>query len=176
MTRWLVMPRGINVGNRNRVPMPQLRPALEQSGFQDVATVLQSGNLILTGSADEATVIEQVRHLISTRFGVDVPCVARTAAEVRSALEAAPLAEIATDGSRHLVLFLSEQPSSADAASLEQEDHSPEVVRIIGRDTFVWTPNGVQAMTLSHTALEKRFGVTATARNWNTMQKIAARL
>ena len=46
--RYLVMPRGINVGTRNRVPMAQLRSTLADAGYSDVATVLQSGNLIVS--------------------------------------------------------------------------------------------------------------------------------
>ena len=56
------------------------------------------------------------------------------------------------------------------------EDHSPEVIVIEGAEAYVWTPDGVKAMTLSYAHLEKRFGVVATARNWNTLEKIAAKL
>ncbi len=56
------------------------------------------------------------------------------------------------------------------------EDHSPEVIAIEGVDAYVWTPDGVKAMTLSYAYLEKRFDVVATARNWNTLEKIVAKL
>lgn len=176
MTRWLVLPRGINVGTRNRVPMGELRPLLGRAGFDDVATVLQSGNLIVTGPDDEPTVIFRVQELLRSAFDVDVPCLARSAAELRAAIEASPLGDFATDGSRHLVVFLSQAPSTDDAAAVQREDHRPEVIRVLGRDAFVWTPDGVKAMTLSPTDLERRFGVTATARNWTTVQRIAALL
>ena len=115
MTRWLVLPRGINVGTRNRVPMGELRPLLGRAGFDDVATVLQSGNLIVTGPDDEPTVIFRVQELLRSAFDVDVPCLARSAAELRAAIEASPLGDFATDGSRHLVVFLSQAPSTDDA-------------------------------------------------------------
>ena len=56
------------------------------------------------------------------------------------------------------------------------EDHSPEAIAIEGAEAYVWTPDGVKAMTLSYAYLEKRFGVVATARNWNTIEKIVAKL
>ena len=87
-------------------------------------------------------------------------------------------------GIRAQVRELFEQPvlsafadalAQAQAAALEAEDFSPEVVRIHDRTAFVWARDGVKAMRVSHTALEKRFRVTATARNWNTLEKIAAK-
>ena len=55
------------------------------------------------------------------------------------------------------------------------EDHSPEVIAIEGTEAYVWTPEGAKAMTLSYAYLERRLGVVATARNWNTIKKIAAK-
>ena len=175
MTRWLVMPRGINVGKHNRVPMAELRSALSGAGFEDVVTIGQSGNIIVTRPGSEDDVIAAVQSVLADASGVTVPVVARQADDVREVLASNPLEEVATDGSKYLAIFLSAAPSPAEAAALESEDVSPEVVRIIGRTVFVWTPGGVKAMKVSHTALEKRFGGTATARNWNTLEKIAAR-
>lgn len=176
MTRWLVMPRGINVGNNNRVPMADLRSALSGAGFEDVVTIGQSGNIIITRPGSEDQIIAEVQSVMADSCGVSVPLVVRQADEVRDILASSPLEEVATDGSKYLAIFLSAAPSTAEAAALESEDVSPEVVRLIGRTAFVWAPNGVKAMKVSHTALEKRFRVTATARNWNTLEKIAAKL
>lgn len=175
MMRWLVMPRGINVGKINRVPMAELVTRLEGAGFKDVITIGQSGNIIVTAPGPEEKVCASVRALMASAFGVDVPVMARSADEIRAILDANPLQDVATDGSKYLAIFLSTAPSQAQAAALEAEDFSPEVVRIHGRTAFVWAPDGVKAMRVSHTALEKRFRVTATARNWNTLEKIAAK-
>lgn len=176
MTRWLVMPRGINAGNNNRVPMADLRSALSGAGFEDVVTIGQSGNIIVTRPGSEDQIITEVQSVLADNCGVSVPLVVRQADEVRDILASSPLKEVATDGSKYLAIFLSAAPSTAEAADLESEDVSPEVVRLIGRTAFVWAPNGVKAMKVPHTALEKRFRVTATARNWNTLEKIAAKL
>ena len=60
--------------------------------------------------------------------------------------------------------------------ALLEEDHSPEAIAIEGTEAYIWTPEGVKAMTLSYAYLERRFGVVATARNWNTIKKIVAKL
>ena len=175
MMRWLVMPRGINVGKINRVPMAELCALLDDAGFGDVLSIGQSGNIIVTASRPEEKVCASVRALMASAFGVDVPVMARSADEIRAILDANPLQGVATDGSKYLAIFLSTAPSQAQAAALEAEDFSPEVVRIHDRTAFVWARDGVKAMRVSHTALEKRFRVTATARNWNTLEKIAAK-
>ena len=169
------MPRGINVGKINRVPMAELCALLEDAGFGDVLSIGQSGNIIVTASRPEEKVCASVRALMASAFGVDVPVMARSADEIRAILDANPLQDVATDGSKYLAIFLSTAPSQAQAAALEAEDFSPEVVRIHDRTAFVWARDGVKAMRVSHTALEKRFRVTATARNWNTLEKITAK-
>ena len=69
-----------------------------------------------------------------------------------------------------------QEPDPEAVEALLGEDHSPEAIAIDGADACVWTPDGVMAMTLSYAYLEKRFGVVATARNWNTIRKIVAKL
>ena len=175
--RYLVMPRGINVGTRNRVPMAEFRSKLTGDGYCDVATVGQSGNVIVSTEEDRPDeVAGAVQRLLRDFFGVDVACVVRTANQVRGVLERNPLQEVVSDPSRYLVTFLSQEPDPEVVEALVGEDHSPEAIAIEGAEAFVWTPDGVKAMTLSYAYLEKRFGVVATARNWNTIEKIVAKL
>lgn len=174
--RYLVMPRGINVGTRNRVPMAELRSKLTEAGYVDPVTILQSGNVILTSDcADAATLSSSVEKLMADEFGVGVPCLARTAEQVKAVLELDPLGSVADDGSRYLVNFLSEEPPSEAVRSLIAVNYEPEVIHVHASEAYVWTPEGVRAMRLSYSYLEKHFGVIATARNWNTLKKIAAR-
>ena len=174
--RYLVMPRGINVGLRNRVPMAELRAVLADAGYSGVATVLQSGNVIVSTESDHRDeVAGAMQRLLSDEFDVNVPCVVRTANQVRQVLERNPLQEVVCDPSRYLVNFLSEEPDPEVAAALLEEDHSPEAIAIEAAEAYVWTPDGVKAMTLSYAYLEKRLGVVATARNWNTLEKIVGK-
>ena len=98
MMRWLVMPRGINVGKINRVPMAELVTQLEGAGFKDVITIGQSGNIIVTAAGPEEKVCASVRSLMASAFGVDVPVMARSADEIQAILDANPLQDVATDG------------------------------------------------------------------------------
>lgn len=173
--RHLVMPRGINVGTRNRVPMAELRAKLAGAGCTDVVTLLQSGNVILTSpESTPAGTAELVEKVLASDFGVPVRCIARTAEQIQAVLAANPLREVADDGARYLVSFLSQPPDPAGVERLLATDFAPEVLAVKGSEAYVWTPEGVKAMKLSYTYLEKQLGVVATARNWNTVEKIAA--
>ena len=175
--RYLIMPRGINVGTRNRVPMAMLRSKLTGLGYTDVATILHSGNVIVSADSDRPDdVAADMQRLLRDEFNVSVPCVVRTANQVREVLARNPLQDLVADPSRYLVNFLSDEPDSAVVQGLLSEDHSPEAITVEGAEAYVWTPDGVKAMTLSFAYLERRLGVVATARNWNTVQRIAAKL
>lgn len=195
MTRCVVLPRGINVGGHNRVPMVELRPKLAEAGYTDPVTILQSGNIIVTAgltsepTADQpddaacaaaAAAAAAVQQLLADEFDVHVPCVARTAAEITAILERNPLGHIAENGSRYLVNFLATEPGTAPdptaVRSLVEADYAPEVVHVEASEVYVWAPEDVKALRLSYSHLERHFGVPATARNWNTLERIAAKL
>lgn len=67
------------------------------------------------------------------------------------------------------------EPDPSLVGALREEDHSPEADAIEGMEAYVRRPEGVAAMTYSYTYIEKRPGIVATARNWNTSQKIATK-
>ena len=174
--RYLVMPRGINVGSRNRVPMAELRSRLSDEGYSEVATVLHSGNVIFSKEPERSEEIAAaVQRLLRDEFEVNVPCIVRTANQLKRILERDPLREIVSDPSRYLVNFLSKAPDPELVRTLREEDHRPETIAIEGTEAYVWAPDGVKAMKLSYARLEKRFGVVATARNWNTIERIIAK-
>lgn len=175
--RHLVMPRGINVGRNNRVPMADLRVALTGRGCSDVVTILQSGSILVTVDDDDPQRTGgTVRSALADDFGVDVECVVRTADEVRSVHRADPLHDVADDPSRYLVTFFSAVPDAERVEALRGLDPSPEVLAVQGREAYVWTPDGVKSMRLSYRYLEQQLGVVATARNWGTVEKIVAKL
>ncbi|HUH20448.1 MAG TPA: DUF1697 domain-containing protein, partial [Gaiellaceae bacterium] len=80
MPRYVALLRGINLGPRNRVAMPALRDALEEAGFDDVKTYVQSGNVVLGSRAKPETVRRKVEQVIADRFGLEIPVVVRTRA------------------------------------------------------------------------------------------------
>lgn len=175
MQRYVVLPRGINVGRANRIAMGPLRMHLTDAGYRDVATVGQSGNIVLS-APDEAphAIAHAVQTLLRTAFAASVHCAVRTGRQLETIAAQNPFAELATDGSRYLVAFLDREVDPAAARAYGARVEPPEAVQIIGQDAYIWHPDGVLAMTSGSAVLEKQFSLQATARNWNTIEKLIA--
>jgi uncharacterized protein (DUF1697 family) len=107
-------------------------------------------------------------------MAMDIPVVVRTAAELASVVRRNPLREQATDPKLHHVVFLSERPDPKLVKALEGEPIADELWMVDGREVFVWWPQGAHRARLTHAFLERRLNVTATARNWNTVEKLLA--
>ena len=118
MARLIVLLRGINLGPRNRISMPELREALEDAGYDDVRTYLQSGNVVLTSSASAKKVASQCERVIADRFGLEIDVVVLTRAELAKVVERNPLARVAKDPKRYQVSFLEAKPAAKTAAAI----------------------------------------------------------
>ncbi len=171
MDRRIVLLRGINLGPNKRVSMPDLREALSAagSGFKDVRTYVQSGNVVLTSKASPKTVENKAKKLIRDAVGFDVDIVVRTRDEVAEVVKRNPLKKVAENPKRYQVSFCSEEPDPGLAAQLEDLRVDPEAVKVIGREIYAWHPDGVARSKLWTALAGKGLGVTATARNWTTV-------
>ena len=98
----------------------------------------------------------------------------RTRAELAAVVEGDPFADVADDPKRYQVSFLSAKPRAAAVRALEQAEIEPERVAVRGREIYAWHANGIQRSPLAKLLDDKRLGVTATARNWNTVTKLLA--
>jgi uncharacterized protein (DUF1697 family) len=172
MARLVILLRGINIGSRNRISMPELRGALEEAGYDDVRTYLQSGNVVLTSTASAKNVARELERLIADRFGLEIGVVARTRSELAKVVERNPLARVAKDPKRYQVSFLERKPASKIVRELESVAADREEVVSIGREIYAWHPAGVARSKLWAQLAGKNLGVTATARNWTTVTKL----
>ena len=75
MTAYLVLLRGINVGGKNKVPMPELRTVLEDAGFENVSTYIASGNVLLDSKLRAAKVAEKIEAALPKAFKLDTDLV-----------------------------------------------------------------------------------------------------
>ena len=145
VTRQIVLLRGINVGKAKRIAMADLRELLEGLGYADVKTHLQSGNAVVTSTSTTTTTAAAVKKALAAEANLDVEVVARTAAELSRAIAADPFGDIATDGSKHLLGFLSGTPAAAQRTALEAKIGTPEhdSYAIKGDHVYLWAPEGV---------------------------------
>lgn len=177
MPRYAALLRGINVGKAKAVAMSDLRMLLSDLGHADVTTYLRSGNAVFTCPGGEpAELAAGIEKAIAGTLGMNVRCVVRTGAELRSVIDANPLTGVATDGSRLLAHFLSAAPDAARLAEHDPERLAPGRIRVGERVIYQWCPNGVMAEPNVVEFADKKLKVTATGRNWNTVQKLSAML
>jgi uncharacterized protein (DUF1697 family) len=168
----VVLLRGINLGSRNRIAMPALRELLEDEGFGDVRTYVQSGNVVLTSKAWPRTVARTTERAIAQAFGLEIPVVVRTRAELAKVVDRNPLKKVALDPKRYQVSFLDGKPKPEVMRKLEAAKVEPEQFVLVGRELYAWHPDGVARSKLWALLAGKGLGVTATARNWTTVTKL----
>ena len=165
MARQIALLRGINVGGNKKVEMARLRALLEGLGYRDVRTHLNSGNAVFTGPAASERKLEDA---IANEFGFDVPVVLRTRDELADIVHANPLREIASDASKHLVVFC----GAKAATELDPADFAPETFHLRGREIYLWAPGGIADSAVAKALATKPVGKKSTARNWRTVEKL----
>jgi uncharacterized protein (DUF1697 family) len=164
--------RGINLGARNRIAMPELRDALAAAGFDDVRTYLQSGNVVLSSTARAGEVAGEVERSIAERFGLEIAVVTRTRAQLEHVVKRNPLGKVAKNPKRYQISFLSAKPAREVIRRVEDAAVPPERVVTIGREIYAWHPDGIGRSRLWTLLAGQRLGVTATSRNWTTVTNL----
>jgi uncharacterized protein (DUF1697 family) len=174
VTRCVALLRGINVGGNKRVAMADLRGLLESLGLTDVTTILQSGNAIFMSQGGDADDLGRaIERAIESRLTMAVKVLVRTGPELSRIVAANPLPEATGEPSRLHVAFLSADPAAGRFETLEAERFAPDVFRPGDRALYVWYREGAGRSKLTNDVIERRLGVTATSRNWNTVTKLA---
>jgi len=171
MARQIALLRGINLASRNRVAMPELRAALGEEGYEDVATLVQSGNILLTSQKEPKTLEREISALVKERFGVDSATVVRTRDELAGVIERNPIPDGPSIPKLFQVTFFSDEPDAAAVGKLAAQDFGNERVEVIGREAYAWHPDGIQKSKLAR-ALSSGLRGDGTARNWNTVTKL----
>lgn len=175
MPRYVALLRGINVGGKNAVPMPALKAAFEGSGYEDVVTYIQSGNVLFSApSSGQAELTKRVERLIRTAFDhYDASVVLRSRSQMRAVVEKAPKG-FGSEPARYRydVLFLK--------APLTAKQVVASVPTKEGVDR-IWAGSGVVYFSrLISRATSSRLNRVAsmpiyksmTIRNWNTTTKL----
>jgi uncharacterized protein (DUF1697 family) len=169
MTRFIALLRGINVGGHNKVPMAALRETCESVGCAEVATYIQSGNVVLTSSLDAKKLRDVLETAIAERLGVSPVVVIRTRHQLADVIAGNPFTDADTD---HLhVAFLSEKPDASQVAALAELDYPPEDVAVRGTEAYFHLPNGLGRAKIPE-LFGRRVKTPATVRNWRTVNKL----
>ena len=174
MPVYISMLRGINVGANKRMKMEKLRTSCEALGLQQVKTYIQSGNLIFQAAKlSPAAVSKKVEERIISDFGFPVDVISRNREEMKKVIQANPLLkEAGIDPTKLHVTFLSDTPPDGAVKKLQELTLPPDRARCLGKEVYFYFPNGVSGSSLWKHPLDRVLSVTATMRNWNTVNKL----
>lgn len=169
MDRQVALLRGVNVGKHNRIVMADWRAVLTDLGFGRVRTHLNSGNAAFDASTEPRETQRIVERAIADRLDCPVPVLVRNRGGLARIVRHDPLAGVATDPARTLVIFLSAAPDPEQVRAVSAAATGGEVAEPGEREIHLWCPEGLRGARMSHAFWERRLGVTATGRNANTV-------
>jgi uncharacterized protein (DUF1697 family) len=167
--RYAALLRGVNLGGHNRVPMAELRRAVEALGYDDVATYVQSGNVVFsTASKPEAAMARTLERAIERSCRLDVTVLVRSASQLARLQQDNPFLARRREPTTLHVTFLAARPSAAARRDLP-DGEGPDQLVVHGREVYLWCPKGYGRTKLTNAWFERRLGVPATTRNWRTV-------
>ena len=175
MSTYVAMLRGINVSGQKLIKMADLKAHMEELGFNNLQTYIQSGNMVFDLEQSSTQDLEKLIHSkILETYGFEVPVIVRTPDDLEEIIENNPFhREAQLDPRRVLVTFLSGLPSTDRVEELQKLDHSPEQWRLRNANIYFHAPNGYGKAKMNNNFFEKKLKVQATTRNWKTVNILA---
>lgn len=170
----LALLRGINVSGHNMIKMDVLKTILENSGFQNVETYVQSGNVFLeTEDKNPQSVGFTIKQEIMKQLGLDVPIIVISKADIEKCLTNNPFfMENEVDTKKLYVAFISKELNNSAINELKISQFKPDEAFIDGSRIYMKLETGAGNTKLTQKYIEKKLNVIATTRNWNTMNKL----
>ena len=172
--RYIALLRGINVGRAKRVAMADLRKLIDEMGYREVRSVLNSGNLVFSAAGVTPQLAARaIEEQLVLQLGVVSRVIVLSRDELASVLAENTLLPLATDHSRLLVFMLADSAARAAVAPLCEREWGLEALAVGQRAAYVWCPEGMLDSAAA-AALGKQLGDNTTSRNWNTLCKLYA--
>ena len=167
--------RAVNLGPHNKIGMADLKALLVGLGFEDVQTLLQSGNVVFEAKGKTTALEQTLERAAAKQLGLETEFFVRTAKEWQSVIDANPFPREAKDDPSHLLAVVTKDPvDPANVTALRKAIVGREVVRAKGRCAYIVYPDGIGRSKLTSAMIEKKLGTRGTARNWNTVLKLEA--
>ncbi len=175
METYIAVLRGINVSGHNIIKMDVLRKLFEDSGYGNVRTYIQSGNVIFANVKTVAGKLEKnISEKILNAFGFDVPVIVRDLNEMKKLIKGNPFLKNAGQDVKNLyAILLSNEPAKELTGKIPEVPNDSTIYRITGKTVYLYCPGGYGNTKLTNAFFEKHLRVTATARNWRTICELA---
>ena len=170
----ICMLRGVNVGGHNKIKMDALKALCVSLKLKDPQTYVQSGNVIFSsGEKDLAKLAKRIQDAIEKTIGFRPGVVLRTAAELQEVVARNPFSgRKDIEPGKLLVNFLASDPGKQAREKALAIQIGPEELRLIGREAYIYFPNGQGQSKLPWAKIERTLGTTGTGRNWKSVTKM----
>ncbi len=171
MNTYIALLKGINVGGHKKVPMAELRELLSKSGYENVQTYIQSGNVILQSSEKSIRKIEAtIKKAILDYFGFQVSVLVRTVPELNRIFDDSPFTEEKKKASYFMMLHDTPHVELVQIAS--EKIYEGEEYKIIKDCIYFFCAKGYGQAKFNANFFELKLKTFATSRNYNTMVKL----
>ena len=169
MTRMVALLRAVNVGGR-KLPMADFRKQVAELGWENVATYIQSGNVVFDADCSPAEAETALEALIRKHHGYEAPAIVRTRAQWAACPGGNPFPDAARDTPNFLLMLVAKQKIKADAAELIQaRANAGEQVKKVCETLWIYFPEGSGSSKLTPALIDKAIGSPATSRNYRTV-------
>ncbi|WP_196893649.1 DUF1697 domain-containing protein [Aureivirga marina] len=170
MKKYIVLLRGINVGGHRKIAMKDLKILLEEKGFKDCKTYIQSGNIILNSTENKENIKYEIQNSIQEKYDFEVKTFVFEIDEWNKLIS--ENTDEIENGSKYFVAFLNKLPSKTSLESLENIEFKDETWKIQKTQIYFETPSGIGKSKLNNNFIEQKLKVEATTRNWKTILKL----
>lgn len=165
MASFVALLRAINVGGTGTLSMGDLVHLCDEIGFKQTKTCIQSGNVVFKSALPESKVKAKLERALTAKMGKPIDAMVRTGAELEASLQRNPF----TDALPNQVMLWFLPEALAEDALVGLKIPGREAMHVLGREVFVHYPDG-----MGRSKLKLPFAKTGTARNLNTVTKLAA--
>ena len=172
--KYVAFLRGVNVGGHHKVPMAVLRKELEKLGFENITTILNSGNIIFDTKVDNLESIEKTISVhLENHFDFSIPTIVRKSETIYEMFHNNPFKDVkVTKDTRLYISFLKNDTNSDLKLPCTSSDKSYKIIAKRDKNIFSILDLSVSRTPKAMEALEKYFGTDITTRNWNTIGRI----
>ncbi len=174
MPRYVALLRGINVGGKNLIKMAALKACFEANGFEDVATYIQSGNVLFASSETRVPgLTRRIEEMLAETFDYEATVVVRSRTQMRTVVERAPKGFGADPAKyRYDVIFLKE-PLTAKVGD-DERAHGARRRRGARGTGVLYFSRLIEKATQSrlNRIISSPIYPSVTIRNWNTTTKL----
>jgi uncharacterized protein (DUF1697 family) len=174
MTTYISMLRGINVGGHKKIKMDILKQLYVELGYTNVQTYIQSGNVIFrTQVTDTLNLAKSIAKQILEVTGLEVPVLVLELDEMKRIVENNPFNLDSTKNTASFhITFLSKTPDTISFEKIKSTDFGADHFELLDKAIYVYCPTGYGTTKLTNTFFENKLKVTATSRNWKTVNEL----